>query len=99
MELSTLMAAQLPFYVWEIISLSRRIIIIKFLYFYTDTASGIGVDWAKGALNIPLTYTYEFRDKGTYGFVLPASQIVPNAQEVLDSLITLVSEARTLGYF
>lgn len=34
---------------------------------------------------------------GTYGFVLPADQILPNALEVLDGILALVDEARALG--
>lgn len=34
---------------------------------------------------------------GTYGFVLPADQIIPNSLEILDGILALVDEARTLG--
>ena len=30
----------------------------------------------------PLSYTFELRDKGKYGFLLPADQIKENCQEV-----------------
>lgn len=30
----------------------------------TDEASGSSIDWAYAKLNVALTYTYEFRDKG-----------------------------------
>ncbi|XP_058449258.1 uncharacterized protein LOC131429226 [Malaya genurostris] len=63
------------------------------------TASGISVDWVYGAANIPLAYTFELRDQVEFGFILPADQIVPNAEEVLAALIGLVDESRVLGYF
>lgn len=39
------------------------------------------------------------RDTGHYGFVLPPEQIIPNAEEVLDSLVAMVAEARKFGHF
>ncbi|XP_063229722.1 zinc carboxypeptidase-like isoform X2 [Bacillus rossius redtenbacheri] len=57
-------------------------------------ASGSSLDWAKGTLDIPVTYVYELRDTGRYGFLLPADQILPTGEETLDSLVTLVREAR-----
>lgn len=46
--------------------------------------------------------TYEFRDRtndgSVYGFVPPPSEIKPNADEVLQSLIGLTQEAAKLGY-
>ncbi|XP_055543820.1 zinc carboxypeptidase-like [Wyeomyia smithii] len=62
-------------------------------------ASGLSIDWAHTAHGVPIAVTYEFRDQGTNGFILPAEQIVPNAEEVLDSLVTFVAKARDLGYF
>lgn len=44
--------------------------------------SGSSDDWAKGVAGIKYSYTVELRDRGTYGFLLPASQIVPTAREI-----------------
>ncbi|XP_014483176.1 PREDICTED: carboxypeptidase B-like [Dinoponera quadriceps] len=44
--------------------------------------SGASDDWAKGVAGIKYAYTVELRDRGTYGFLLPASQIVPTAREI-----------------
>lgn len=49
------------------------------------------------AHGIPLSYTFEFRDQGTYGFVLPPEQIIPNCQETTDAILTMVSAARELS--
>lgn len=54
-----------------------------------------------GHWGIPISYTFEMRGNGVYGnygFVLPASFIIPNSLEVFDGFIAMVREARTLGY-
>lgn len=61
-------------------------------------ASGISVDWAFAVGGIPLSYTYELRDQGEFGFILPAEQIVPNGEELLEGFIAMIDEARVLGY-
>jgi len=38
-------------------------------------ASGSSIDWAYDSLGVSHSYALELRDKGQYGFVLPASQI------------------------
>jgi murein tripeptide amidase MpaA len=55
-------------------------------------ASGGSPDWVKGKLGTRITYTYELRDTGKYGFLLPADQIIPTAEETLDSFITIFQE-------
>jgi len=47
------------------------------LYF----TSGGARDFYYSEFNIPLSFTIELRDTGTYGFVLPPVQIVPTGQE------------------
>ncbi|XP_064089313.1 carboxypeptidase B-like isoform X2 [Macrobrachium nipponense] len=56
-------------------------------------AAGASDDWAAYAMNITYSYTIELRDKGVYGFTLPASQILPtvrDAWEAVKILATLV---------
>ncbi|PSN48354.1 hypothetical protein C0J52_08084 [Blattella germanica] len=48
--------------------------------------SGGADDWAKGAAGIKYAYTVELRDDGTYGFLLPASQIVPTGKETFAAI-------------
>ncbi|XP_055597876.1 zinc carboxypeptidase A 1-like [Uranotaenia lowii] len=64
-------------------------------------ASGSSVDWAYGTLDVKIAYTYELRPDGSsaYGFELPANQIVPTGEETLDSLVTLIEESASRGYF
>jgi len=47
------------------------------LYYTTGSAS----DWYYGQGLSKLSFTIELRDTGTYGFVLPANQIIPTGQE------------------
>jgi len=62
--------------------------IVEVLY----VASGGSMDWVKASYGTRVTYTYELRDTGRYGFLLPADQIIPTAEETLDSLLTIVQE-------
>jgi len=52
--------------------------------------SGSSVDYA--AENVKATYsmTVELRDTGNYGFVLPANQILPSAEEAWAGLAYLL---------
>ncbi|XP_043264930.1 carboxypeptidase B-like [Colletes gigas] len=52
--------------------------------------SGASDDWAKGVAGIKYAYTLELRDRGTYGFLLPATQIVPTAREIWAGIRTIV---------
>lgn len=77
---------------------NQNIVLTENYFYWTDEAAGSSIDWVYGRLNVSLTYTYEFRDKGNYGFILPADQIIPNSLEVMDSLQGMVEEAKALGY-
>jgi hypothetical protein len=48
--------------------------------------SGGSTDWSYGVLGVP-AWGMELRDTGANGFVLPASQIRPNAREVLQGFL------------
>lgn len=65
---------------------------------FIDIATGSSVDWVKGKLGKPIAYTYELRDTGRYGFILPANQIIPTGEETMDSLVALFKEAAARGY-
>merc|ERR1712130_305150 len=49
---------------------------------------------ANGGLGVDLAWVYELRDTGRYGFLLPADQILPTAQEVINSFMALADEIR-----
>ncbi|XP_018362908.1 PREDICTED: zinc carboxypeptidase-like [Trachymyrmex cornetzi] len=61
-------------------------------------ASGNTIDWIKGAYNKSIIYTYELRDEGQYGFLLPPEQIIPTGEETLDSIIAMLKEAKIKKY-
>ncbi|XP_016838928.1 zinc carboxypeptidase-like [Nasonia vitripennis] len=61
-------------------------------------ASGSSMDWVKANLKVPVSFTYELRDTGRHGFILPADQIVPNGEEILDSFLAMFDEALKFGY-
>ncbi|XP_064089093.1 carboxypeptidase B-like [Macrobrachium nipponense] len=56
-------------------------------------AAGTSADWVSYAMNVTYAYTIELRDTGSYGFTLPASQILPtvrDAWEAISRLATMV---------
>ncbi|XP_031623242.1 zinc carboxypeptidase-like [Contarinia nasturtii] len=61
-------------------------------------ASGSSIDWVYGTQDVKLSFTFEFRDKGRHGFILPADQIIPNSLEIVDGLKAMVEEAKALKY-
>ncbi|MCX7992545.1 MAG: M14 family metallocarboxypeptidase, partial [Fimbriimonadales bacterium] len=52
-------------------------------------ASGGMTDWVFGARGA-LSFTYELRDTGQYGFLLPPEQILPNCEEVYPAFLELL---------
>lgn len=65
--------------------------------FFLDTASGITVDWAYDS-GIKYAFSFELRDTGQYGFLLPASQIVPTAQETWMAIRTIMKHTLNHPY-
>ncbi|CAG08745.1 unnamed protein product, partial [Tetraodon nigroviridis] len=51
-------------------------------------ASGITIDWTYKQ-GIKYSYTFELRDTGRYGFILPANQILPTARETWLALMAI----------
>ncbi|XP_066911294.1 carboxypeptidase B-like [Clytia hemisphaerica] len=58
----------------------------RFLY----PASGCSIDFAHDELKVVYSYGLELRDKGHYGFILPANQIQPSGEETSDALLAAV---------
>merc|ERR1712127_898195 len=54
--------------------------------------SGASRDWSYDT-GVKLSYTIELRDNGTYGFVLPADQIIPTGQELTKALKSMIEYA------
>ncbi|XP_075149910.1 zinc carboxypeptidase-like [Haematobia irritans] len=61
--------------------------------------SGSSKDWAYGVKKIPFTATIELRDKGEFGFFLPAEQILDVCAEITDGLIEMIKQAEAEGIF
>jgi len=57
------------------------------------TASGSMTDWVFGVRGA-LSYTYELRDTGRYGFLLPPDQILPNSEEIYPAFLELLRWAQ-----
>lgn len=55
-----------------------------------DPISGSATDWAR-MQGIPLTYTFELRDNGTYRFELPEDQIQPTCEEAYRGVLYIVT--------
>ncbi len=60
------------------------------LYTAIYPASGVSVDWTYANLGI-LSYSYEVRDRGFYGFTLPQNQIIANNEELLPATLFLTN--------
>lgn len=54
--------------------------------------AGTSDDWFKGVPRAKYSYTVELRDKGKYGFVLPASEIIPAGKDALEAIKTISIE-------
>uniref|UniRef100_A0A669QAU2 Peptidase M14 domain-containing protein n=1 Tax=Phasianus colchicus TaxID=9054 RepID=A0A669QAU2_PHACC len=52
-------------------------------------AAGTTVDWAYEN-GVKYSYTFELRDTGRYGFLLPSSQIIPTATETWPALLDIL---------
>ncbi|GAB1290644.1 Carboxypeptidase A2 [Apodemus speciosus] len=60
-------------------------------------ASGGSIDWAYD-LGIKYSFAFELRDTGFYGFLLPAKQILPTAEETWLGLKTIMEHVRDHPY-
>ncbi|XP_060665821.1 zinc carboxypeptidase A 1-like [Drosophila nasuta] len=65
-------------------------------------AAGSSTDWAYGTQDVRMTFCYELRPSSNSiltGFRLPAEQIIPASEELLDSIVAMATEVKALGYF
>lgn len=54
-------------------------------------AAGVGIDWTHGVHGMQ-SFLFELRDRGAYGFLLPADQLVPTAEEAWEGFLVLATE-------
>jgi len=59
------------------------------IYEIVYPASGSSADWCYDSSNVKYPYGVELRDTGTYGFLLPASQIIPSGEETFEAAKTM----------
>ena len=62
--------------------------------FYVDSTTGSTGDWASGFLGVKYSYALELRDKGRYGFLLPANQIIPTGTETFAAMKAMAQAMR-----
>ncbi|XP_078275513.1 carboxypeptidase A1-like [Rhinoraja longicauda] len=60
-------------------------------------SSGSSIDWAYD-YGIKYSFCFELRDTGRYGFILPADQIIPTAEETYLGLIDIFNHASQHPY-
>ncbi|XP_062856153.1 carboxypeptidase A1-like [Trichomycterus rosablanca] len=60
-------------------------------------ASGGTIDWTYDQ-GIKYSYTFELRDTGLYGFLLPAKQIIPTAEETWLALMAIMEHTKNNPY-
>ncbi|XP_034734798.1 carboxypeptidase A1-like [Etheostoma cragini] len=60
-------------------------------------ASGGTIDWTYNQ-GIKYSYTFELRDTGRYGFILPANQIIPTATETWLALMAIMDHTAKNTY-
>lgn len=61
-----------------------------------DGYSGGSADYAYAA-GIPYAYTIELRDKGQYGFILPANYVIPVGQEVYAGVLVVADRIKNIS--
>lgn len=65
-----------------------------FTLFISDLSSGSFQDYVYGSLEIKYAFAVELRDKGQFGFLLPAYLIEPTAKELFEGLKAMVQEIK-----
>jgi carboxypeptidase A4 len=76
----------------QLLDFDFKTVLLKYLF-----VPGGADDWAKGGPRIKYTYTIELRDRGRYGFLLPAGYIQPTAKEAFAAIKTISEEINSTG--
>ncbi|ELU16734.1 hypothetical protein CAPTEDRAFT_37545, partial [Capitella teleta] len=58
---------------------------------FTDEAAGGSDDWAKAVAGLPFSFTFELRDHGLHGFLVPEDEIEESGREMFAALNELQS--------
>ncbi|XP_012624577.2 carboxypeptidase O [Microcebus murinus] len=55
------------------------------------STSGSSRDWARD-IGIPFSFTFELRDNGTFGFILPETQVQPTCEETMEAVLSILDD-------
>ena len=58
-------------------------------------ASGISDDWAKVEAGVKFTHTFELRDTGEHGFLVPPDQIEDTCSEIVAAVTAMITKSDT----
>ena len=73
---------------------TNKLFFLMLLFILADRNSGGSKDYTYGVLKIKYSFALELRDRGKYGFLLPANQIIPTAQEAFQGIKAMAKEMR-----
>ncbi|KAJ2953469.1 hypothetical protein O0L34_g1064 [Tuta absoluta] len=59
-----------------------------------DGSTGMLADWVKHRFNPPVVGTFQLRDAGTWGYVLPVTNVKPSCEETFDAVMAIIREAK-----
>lgn len=76
------------------IKYTNKLFFLILLFILADKNSGGSKDYTYGVLKIKYSFALELRDRGKYGFLLPANQIIPTAQEAFQGIKAMAKEMR-----
>lgn len=76
------------------IKFTNKLFFLISLFILADKNSGGSKDYTYGVLKIKYSFALELRDRGKYGFLLPANQIIPTAQEAFQGIKAMAKEMR-----
>ncbi|KAI5642823.1 zinc carboxypeptidase domain-containing protein [Phthorimaea operculella] len=62
-----------------------------------DGSTGMLADWVKHRFNPPVVATFQLRDNGAWGYVLPVGNVQPSCEETFDAVMAIIREAKFIN--